>query len=155
MANILVETLYESRLKETMTLEQAFDMLLRDDLINTGKLTELAMSNRSGVAMCPPCTPNIDLESGIQVKYATVTRPASSDYYGATVRRQTTAPIALVITNPMEEYKQYFLFIPYRVHSHLSGNTINVPFGRDGLGAVSKWWNYEVDSFDALCALVK
>ena len=155
MSNILVETVYELRLKETMTLEQAFDMLFKDDLINTGKLTELAVSKRSGVAMCTPCTPNIDLVSGKQIKYATVTRPESSDYYGATVSRNTTADILLVITNPVENYKQYFLYIPYSEHFHLSGNTITVPFGRHGTSGQSKWWHFQIDSFDKLCEMAK
>ena len=155
MSNILVETVYKSRLKENMTLEQAFDILFKDDLINTGKLTELAVSKRSGIAMCTPCTPNIDLVSGKQIKYATVTRPDSSDYYTATVSRNTTADILLVITNPIENYKQYFLYIPYGEHWHLSGNTISIPFGRDGLGGSSKWWHFQVDSFDKLCEMAK
>ena len=104
--------------------------------------------------MCNKNTANIDLVSGVQIKYSTVKKPASSGYYMAYISINTTAPILCVITNPVTK-EQYFLYIPYSAFSHLRGNCISICFGKNGSPSPSQWWNYEVDSFDDLCELAK
>jgi hypothetical protein len=155
MNNPLTKTLFGNELLTTMSLENAINLLLSKNLINVGELAEQAISKKSGVAMCGKNTANIDLVSGVQVKYATVTMAASSDYYRAYISINTTAPILCVITNPVLNNKQYFLHIPYRAFRHLSGNCINISFGRDGHPGSSQWWNYEVDTFEDLCEFAK
>lgn len=137
-----------------MTLENAINLLLSKNLINVGELAEQAISKKSGVAMCGKNTANIDLVSGVQIKYSTVKKPASSERYLAFISINTTAPILCVINNPVLN-KQYFLHIPYRAFRHLSGNCINISFGKDGHPGSSQWWHYEVESFEKLCELAK
>lgn len=155
MSNVLTQTLFGSELLTKMSLENAISLLLSKNLINVGELAEQAISKKSGVAMCSKNTSNIDLVSGVQVKYATVTKPASSERYIAYISIKTTAPILCVITNPVLDNEQYFLYIPYRAFRHLSGNCINISFGKDGQPRPSQWWHYEVDSFEELCELAK
>jgi hypothetical protein len=137
-----------------MSLDNAINLLLSKNLINVGELAEQAISKKSGVAMCGKNTANIDLVSGVQIKYSTVKKPASSKYYIAYISINTTAPILCVINNPVLN-EQYFLHIPYRAFKHLSGNCINIVFGKDGHPGTSQWWHYEVDSFEQLCELAK
>jgi hypothetical protein len=155
MSNVLTQTLFGSELLTTMSLENAINLLLSKNLINVGELAEQAISKKSGVAMCGKNTANIDLVSGVQIKYATVTKAASSERYLAHISIKTTAPILCVITNPVLNNEQYFLYIPYRAFNHLSGNCINISFGKDGQPRPSQWWHYEVDSFEELCELAK
>jgi hypothetical protein len=155
MPNVLTQTIFGQQLTQHMSLHDAIELLIGKNLINVGQLAEMAISKKANVAMCSPCTPNIDLVSGVQIKYATVMKPASSDYYCAYISRNTTAPMCVIISNPMENNKQYFLYIPYSAHQHLTGSCINISFGRDGLDSSSKWWHHQVDSFDALCQLAK
>ena len=154
MSNVLTQTLFGNNLQNTMTLENAISFLLSKNLINVGELAEQAISKKSGVAMCSKNTANIDLVSGVQIKYSTVKMPASSDRYLAYITINTTAPILCVITNPVLK-EQYFLHIPYRAFRHLSGNCINISFGRDGHPGSSQWWNYQVDTFEDLCEFAK
>jgi len=154
MKNALTQTLFGNKLLSTMTLEDAFNLLLSKNLINVGELAEQAISKKSGVAMCGRNTANIDLVSGVQVKYSTVKKPASSDRYLAYISINTTAPILCVINNFVIN-RQYYLYIPYRAFGHLSGNCINISFGTDGYPGLSQWWNYEVDTFEELCELAK
>ena len=154
MNNALTQTLFGNKLLTTMSLESAINLLLSKNLINVGELAEQAISKKSGVAMCGKNTANIDLVSGVQVKSATVTMPASSNRYLAYISINTTAPILCVITNPVLD-EQYFLHIPYRAFKHLSGNCINISFGKDGHPRSSQWWHYQVDSFEELCELAK
>jgi hypothetical protein len=155
MSNALTQTLFGNELFTTMSLENAINLLLSKNLINVGELAEQAISKKSGVAMCGKNTANIDLVSGVQVKYSTVMKSASSEYYRAYIGINTTAPILCVITNPVLNNKQYFLHIPYRAFRHLRGNCINISFGKDGEPRPSQWWHYQVDSFDELCELAK
>tara|TARA_R110000772_G_scaffold242832_1_gene355507 strand:+ start:142 stop:609 length:468 start_codon:yes stop_codon:yes gene_type:complete len=155
MSNALTQTLFGNELFTTMSLENAINLLLSKNLINVGELAEQAISKKSGVAMCGKNTSNIDLVSGVQVKYSTVTKPASLDRYLAYIGINTTAPILCVITNPVLNNKQYYLHIPYRAFRHLRGNCINISFGKDGEPRPSQWWHYQVDSFDELCELAK
>ena len=154
MSNVLTQTLFGNELSTMMSLDCAFKLLLSKNLINVGELAEQAISKKSGVAMCGKNTANIDLVSGVQIKYSTVKMPASSDRYLAYISINTTAPILCVITNPVHN-TQYFLHIPYRAFKHLSGNCISISFGTDGHPVSSQWWHYEVDSFDELCELAK
>jgi hypothetical protein len=154
MNNVLTQTLFGNELLTTMSLENAINLLLSKNLINVGELAEQAISKRSGIAMCGKNTANIDLVSGVQIKYSTVKMPASSDRYLAYISINTTAPILCVINNPVLN-TQYFLHIPYRAFRHLSGNCINISFGTDGYPRSSQWWYYEVDSFEELCELAK
>lgn len=154
MSNALTQTLFGSELQTQMSLESAINLLLAKDLINVGELAEQAISKKSGVAMCNKNTANIDLVSGVQIKYSTVKMPASSDRYLAYITINTTAPILCVINNPVLN-EQYFLHIPYRAFKHLRGNCISIVFGKDGNPGSSIWWHYEVDSFEELCELAK
>ena len=154
MNNVLTETLFGDMRQTRMSFEKAFNFLLSKDLINVGELAEQAISKKSGVAMCNKNTANIDLVSGVQIKYATVKKPASSDYYLAFISLRTTAPILCVITNPVIN-QQYFLHIPYKAFRLVNGSCINILFGKDGHPRPSQWWHYEVDSFEELCELAK
>lgn len=154
MSNALTHTLFGSELSTMMSLENAINLLLAKNLINVGELAEQAISKKSGVAMCGKNTANIDLVSGVQIKYSTVTKPASSERYLAYISINTTAPILCVINNPVLN-EQYFLHIPYRAFRHLSGSCITITFGKDGNPGSSQWWHYEVDSFEELCELAK
>ena len=154
MSNALTQTLFGSQLHVPTTLENAINFLLSKNLINVGELAEQAISKKSGVAMCSKNTANIDLVSGVQIKYSTVKKPASSDRYLAYISINTTAPILCVITNPVIN-EQYFLHIPYSAFRHLSGNCIAISFGKDGHPGSSIWWHYEVDSFEELCEAAK
>jgi hypothetical protein len=154
MSNVLFKTIFGKKLRETMTLEESINLLSSMDLLNVGELAERAISKKSGIPMCGKNTANIDLVSGKQIKYATVKKPASSKYYLAYIKINTTAPILCVVTNPILG-EQYFLYIPYYAFSHLRGSCINIPFGQNGEPGNSQWWNYEVESFDKLCELAK
>jgi len=154
MSNALTQTLFGNQLQSTMSLESAINFLLSKNLINVGELAEQAISKQSGVAMCIKNTANIDLVSGVQIKYSTVKQPASSDYYRAYISINTTAPMLCVIYNPVLN-EQYFLHIPYSAFRHLSGNCISIYFGKDGNPCSSIWWHYEVESFEELCELAK
>lgn len=154
MNNALTQTIFGNKLHTHMSLLDAISLLGSKNLINVGELAEQAISKKSGVAMCSKNTANIDLVSGVQIKYATVKMSASSDYYRAYISINTTAPILCVINNPVIN-EQYFLHIPYRAFRHLSGNCINISFGTDGQPSSSIWWQYEVDSFEELCELAK
>jgi len=154
MNNALTQTLFGDELLTIMSLENAINLLLSKNLINVGELAEQAISKKSGVAMCDRNTANIDLVSGVQIKYATVKKPASSEYYRAYITINTTAPILCVITNPVLN-EQYFLHIPYNAFKHLSGNCISILFGKNGESGSSQWWHYQVDSFEELCELAK
>jgi hypothetical protein len=128
-------------------------MLDKMDLLQNGQLAELAISKTSGIAMCGKLTKNIDLVTGKQIKHArTHLRPTGSWY--ATISRNTTAPMLVVISETTTG-KHYYLNIPYKAHSHMSGNTINISFGRNGTSFNSHWWRYKVDSYDELCELAK
>ena len=154
MNNALTQTIFGNELHAHMSLLDAISLLGSKNLINVGELAEQAISKKSGVAMCSKNTANIDLVSGVQIKYATVKMSASSDYYRAYISINTTAPILCVINNPVIN-EQYFLHIPYRAFRHLSGNCISISFGTDGQPGSSIWWQYEIDSFEELCELAK
>ena len=154
MRDVLAEAYFGVDVDNTMTLMEAVILLRRHDLINHGELAERAISVQSGVAMCDKNTPNIDLVSGKQIKSASVKKSISSDHYKAHISINTTAPMLCVVTNLIEG-KQYFLHIPVSSHKHLTANAISIPFGKDGLGGSSQWWNYQVDSFEKLCELAK
>lgn len=156
MKDILLETVFESDLKKMMTLEDAIILLKSMNLINVGELAEQAISKKSGVDMCDRNTPEIDLISGKQIKHATTNpvrnRPNLRKAYISIAG--TTAPILAVITETITN-EQYFLYIPFSAYSHLTGNTIALGFDKDGEPGRSQWWNYQVDSFEELCALAK
>ncbi len=154
MRDVLAEAYFGVDVDNKMTLMEAIVLLRKHDLINHGELAERAISVQSGVQMCDKNTPNIDLVTGKQVKSANVKRSVSSEHYKAHISINTTAPMLCVVTNLVEE-KQYFLHIPPSAHRHLSANAISIPFGKDGLGGASQWWEYQVDSFEDLCKLAK
>lgn len=154
MNNALTQTIFGNELHTLMSLQNAIALLISKNLINVGELAEQAISKKSGVAMCSKNTANIDLVSGVQIKYATVKKSASSEYYRAYISINTTAPILCVINNPVKN-EQYFLHIPYSAFGHLSGNCISILFGKDGESGASQWWHYQVDSFEELCELAK
>jgi hypothetical protein len=156
MKNELTETVFGKKLDQTFTLSEALDLIGSYNLLDIGELAERAISKRSGVAQCSKNTPGIDLESGVQIKHAQ-TNPNNSTYDAQLKAwcsiKNTTAPILLVITERATK-RQYFFHIPYLAYSHVSANTIGIPFHRSGLPYRSnRWWRYEVDSFDTLCEL--
>jgi hypothetical protein len=153
MNNELTRAVFGDNLDKTFTLSDVLSGLNNMDLLNIGELAELAISMRSGIEKCDKLTENIDLKSGYQIKHArTHLRP--NGYWIATVSRNTTAPILLVISETKTK-KQYFFHIPYKAHRHLSGNTIGISFGAHGWPSSSQWWAYEVKSFDELCKIAK
>jgi len=155
MDDILTKTIYGEQLNQTMTLSEAINLLRNDDLLNIGELAELAISIKSGVALCSKNTEAIDLVTCKQIKHALVTKPPSSKYYFAFLTiKKTYFPLLYVITNTILK-EQYFLHIPYEAHKHLSGSCTSISFGRDGYPKPSQWWNYEVNSFEELCELAK
>jgi len=153
MRNDLTQTVFGDLLDKRFTLAKVLTMLDKMDLLQNGQLAELAISKTSGVAMCDKLTKNIDLVSGVQIKHArTHLRPTGTWY--ATVSRKTTAPM-LVVISESNTGKQYYLHIPYKAHSYMSGNTINISFGKDGTSLNSHWLRHRVDSYDKLCELAK
>ena len=154
MREVLAEAYFGLDVDNKMTLMEAIVLLRKHDLINHGELAERAISVQSGVQMCDKNTPNIDLVTGVQIKSANVKKAITSDHYKAHISINTTAPMLCVVTNLIEE-KQYFLHIPYSAHRHLYANAISIPFGKDGLGGSSQWWEYQVDSFEDLCKMAK
>ena len=80
MNNPLTQTLFGNELLTTMSLENAINLLLSKNLINVGELAEQAISKKSGVAMCSKNTANIDLVSGVQIKYSTVNAGSAADF---------------------------------------------------------------------------
>lgn len=157
MKNDLTKAVFGKKLDNTITVQQALQMFDDMGLLNIGELAELAISKKSGIERCKKQTENIDLVTGVQIKHAkTHLRPSGKyHYWGASISRNTTAPILAVITEQHTK-KQYFLHIPYHAHKHMAGNTINVWFGADGTRLDSHWLqDYAVDSFAELCELAK
>ena len=153
MNNELTQAVFGRMLDQKYTLSEVLTALDKLDLLNIGELAELAISKKSGVKKCGKMTENIDLESGHQIKHArTHLRP--NGYWIATVSRNTTAPILLVVSETKTK-KQYFFHIPYKAHRHLSGNTIGISFGAHGWPSSGQWWAYEITSFDELCEIAK
>ena len=152
MINDITKAVFGDNLNKTYTLAEVLSGLDNLNLLNNGELTEIAISNVSGVKQCTKLTENIDLESGKQIKHAkTYFRKGS---WIATISRNTTAPMLVVITEQNTK-KLHFLHIPYGAHKHLSGNTISISFGSDGRSKNSQWFKYEVGTFDKLCNLAK
>ena len=152
MNNALTKTIFGKMLGKSFKLSDVLEMLDQYNLINTGELAEIAISKKSGVARCTKLTENIDLVSGKQIKYArTYYRDGA---WRATITRNTTAPM-LVVVEERSTRVQHFLHIPYKAHKHLSGNTIGISFGGDGSSTSSKWMEFAVEDFDALCELAK
>ena len=152
MNNALTQTVFGDLLNKKFTLAYVLSMLDKMDLLQNGQLAELAISKSSGVKLCSKLTKNIDLVSGKQIKHA---RTHFRDgRWQATISRNTTAPMLVVIseTNTSEHY---YLNIPYKAHSHMSGNTIGISFGEHGTSLNSHWWKYRVNSSNELCELAK
>lgn len=139
-----------------MPLSEAIELLKSMNLINIGELAELAISKKSGVKTCDRNTPEIDLVSGKQIKHATTNpvknRPNQRKAFISIAG--TSAPILAVVTETITS-RQYFLYIPFRAYSHLTGNTISVIFDKNGNPGNSQWWRYQVESFEKLCELAK
>lgn len=155
MADVLTRAVFGKKLNLTMTLDSALEMLRMQNLINYGELTEQAVSIKSKIERCPRNTPNIDLISGKQIKYASVSKGAKSASYIASIGRKTTAPILCVVDNPVTNKKYYFHF-PYEAHSHLKGANIKINFGTNGIEPTDNdWMKYRVESFEKLCELAK
>lgn len=153
--NVLFESIYGRHLKDTMTLEQAINLLSTHNLINIGELAELAISKKSGVALCEKNAPEVDLVSGKQIKHAQTNPHSNSGRLLAHISiKGTRAPILAVVTE-RKRNKQYFFHIPYHARAHLCGNSISIPFDDMGYPGSSQWWEYEVDSFEELCELAK
>lgn len=156
MINDLTKTIFGNNLYKSYTLADVLAELNKMNLINSGELAEQAISKKSGVKQCARNTPEIDLESGIQIKHAQTSfvknKPNLQKAY-ITIKG-TRAPILAVITEQVTG-KQYFLNIPYKARNHLSGNTISLCFDQYGNPGNSQWWAYEVSSFKDLCELAK
>lgn len=152
---VLENTMYQDLLSKQMTFKEALNIIRADSLLNIGELAERAISIKSGVKLCIRNTPNIDTVTGKQIKHVTVKKPDSGKYYLAYITVRTDAPILCVITNEVSN-KQYFLYIPFEAHAHLSGSCINISFGKDGMTpGKSQWWEYQVKDFKTLCNLAK
>ena len=155
-SDILAVTLFEDKLNEKLTLQEALLLLRSMNLLNIGELAEQAISKKSGVKTCDRNTPNIDLVTGVQIKHA-MTNPIKNQ---PNLRKAhisiagTTAPILAVITETITQ-EQYFLHIPFSAYRMLDGNTIAITFDKYGNPGKSKWWNYQIDSFEELCELAK
>ena len=152
MINDLTKAVFGDNLEKSFKLADILEDLDNWNLLNHGEMAELAISFKSGVKKCDKMTENIDLVSGKQIKHA-------KTYYRkgvwiATVSRNTTAPMLVVITEQNTK-KQYYLNIPYSAHKHLSGNTIGVSFGPNGTSKNSQWMYYEVKDFATLCEQAK
>jgi hypothetical protein len=154
MDNPVTRAVFGTQLDKKYKLKDVLKVLDDLDLVNQGELTEIAISKVSKVARCQRMTENIDLVTNKQIKFAKARYRPSQDYLGASLSRNTTAPILAVINEPVSD-QQYYLHIPYSAHRHLSGCTININFDKDGTPRPSKWWAYKVDSFDDLCKLAK
>ena len=153
MINDLTKTVFGGKLHRSYKLADVLKSLDQMGLLNNGELTEIAISQGSGVERCKKLTENIDLVTNKQIKHAkTYKRP--SGQWIATISRNTTAPM-LVVIDEQKTGKQYYLNIPPSAHRHLSGNTISVGFGSDGIPGSSQWWAYEVKDFATLCKLAK
>jgi hypothetical protein len=155
MSNVLFKTIFGKELTTEMTLERAIHILSEHNLINIGELAELAISKKSGVALCEKNTPEVDLVSGVQIKHAQTNPRSNSGRLLAHVSiKGTRAPILAVVTE-RKRNKQYFFHIPYRARAHLTGNAIAIPFDDMGYPGSSQWWEYQVSNFDELCNLAK
>lgn len=153
---VLRDTVLADVLNKRMTVKKTYNMLYEMGMINKGQLAELAISKTAGVALCPTGTPNIDIVTGKQIKYAQAAKGTGSQQVRAFISRNTTAPILAVVYNPFTD-TQYFFYIPQWAHDHLSGNCITISFGKDGTKDITAhWlWEFSVDSFEALCELAK
>lgn len=152
MINDITKAVFGSNLNKMYKLSDVLAGLDKLNLLDSGEMTEIAISNVSGIKQCAKMTENIDLESGKQIKHAkTYFRKGS---WLATVSRNTTAPMLVVVTEQHTK-KQYFFHIPYSAHSHLTGNTIGISCGPNGVSKNGQWWRYEVSSFSELCELAK
>jgi len=153
MNTAITKELFGDNLNKSFTLADILNSLDNLNFLNHGEMAEVAISRKSGVKQCNKMTENIDLENGVQIKHAK-THLRSKGYWIATISRNTTAPMFVVIYETNTK-KEYFLNIPYQAHGHLSGNTISISFGRDGVDSTSQWWKYEVESFEKLCEMAK
>lgn len=153
----LTETVFGDQLKETMTLQEAIDVLQSKNLINIGELGELAISASSGISQCSKNTPNIDLVNGVQIK-TSQTNPDNPDkdkLRAWFTVKNCTAPIALTVTE-RKTNRQYFFYIPYSAYKHINGNAIGIPFTLSGQPFLKNdWWYYDVGSYSNLIAKVK
>jgi hypothetical protein len=153
--DVLFEAIFGKELQTAMTLERAIRVLNEHNLIDIGELAELAISKKSGVALCGKNAPEVDLVTGKQIKHARTNPHSNSGRLLAHVSiKGTTAPILAVVTE-RKRNKQYFFHIPYRARAHLTGNAIAIPFDDMGYPGSSQWWSYEVESFEKLCELAK
>lgn len=153
MNTAITKELFGDNLNKSFKLSDILYELDKLDFLNNGEMTEVAISKKSGIKQCAKLTENIDLENGKQIKFAK-THLRSKGYWIATISRNTTAPMLVVIYETNTK-KEYFLNIPYHAHRHLSGNTIGISFGRDGHDSTSQWWAYQVESFEKLCEIAK
>jgi hypothetical protein len=153
MNNQLVKAVFGNKLNKSYKLSDILSMLDKSSYLHMGEITEVGISNHSGVARCKKLTENIDLVTKKQIKYAkTYKRSAGS--WCATVSRNTTAPM-LVVVDEQCTGKQYYFYIPFKAHRHLKGNTINMSFGTDGCYTDGIWFDYQVKNFDTLCKFAK
>lgn len=153
MRNQVTETVFGNLLDQQFTLAAALKLLDSRGLLALGELTEMAVSEGSGVDRCVKMTANIDLPTGWQIKYAKSYKQKHGSYV-ATISRNSTAPILAVIDEQCTG-KQYYMHIPYKAHEHLSGNTIGVNFGSDGCNLKTTWMPYRVEKFTDLCDLAR
>jgi len=157
MDNILLETVFGEDLKKTFTLEEAYEIFAKKNLIEVGELAEQAISKKSGVAQCEKNTPEIDLITGKQIKHAQ-TNPNGNNINSLKAWfsvKNTSAPILLVVTERLTK-KQYFFYIPYSSYAHVNANAISIPFELHGAPRRSNhWWKHEVTTWNELCNLAK
>jgi hypothetical protein len=154
--NTLVETIFDKRLTEKKTLRETIDMLFDMNLINIGELAELAISKKSGIDQCSKNTPGIDLVSGKQIKHAQ-TNPDNqgkvSTLFAYITIKGITAPILAVVTERVTN-KQYYFYFPYKSFCMYNGNTFSICFNGTTGEPTRGWaWEYEVESFEKLCAM--
>lgn len=155
MSNQLLETVFGPKLKSTMTLAEAFELLDSRNLIAHGELAEQAVSIDSGVDQCNKNTPGKDLVNGLQIKYA-ATNYSTQSYSGLLKAhisiRNHTETILAVVTETETRVQYYFVF-PYSAYRHLSGSTFTVPFSLMGTPKRAHWsWDYQVADWAALIA---
>jgi hypothetical protein len=152
MKDVLLNTIFNDIMDKRMTVRKVLKLIQSKKLFDTGKLAEQGISIKSGVGLCETNTQNIDLVSGKQIKHGT-TNPTNDGYRKASIGTDTTADILAVITETLTG-DQYFLYIPYSAHKKLKGS-IAIRFELDGTPCKSKWWKYQVESFEKLCKLAK
>lgn len=149
----MVEHLLGNQATKTVTLAEAFKMLLDMNLINIGEAGEQTISNASRVNRCPRNTADIDLISGVQIKTAQ-TYPNKGKLQAYFSPGNTKAPILLMVLERLTG-KEYFFSFSYNSYKGRSGSSICLPFEFNGSPRrCNHWWDHEI-TFTQLRKLAK